>query len=171
MLPSTFVSKPARNAEVGISQKRGEIVFATGSEHAAVGFQVRVRKETFFRFDARPFERKAVGVEAEIGEHADVLRIKMVVIASVAGWFFENAFGKVFERPEIAAGVVAFDLMPCRCATPKKFVRERFGFVGGREGGGHGRAAGVGSIHDGFAADHSEEGSGRGALQKRAPSY
>ena len=94
----------------------------------------------------------------------------MVVIAGVAGWFFEDAFGKVFERPEIAAGVVAFDLMACRCATPKKFVWERFGFVGGREGG-HARDPGVGGMREGFAADHAREGSGRGALQKSAPSY
>jgi len=50
----------------------------------------------------------------------------MVVIAGVAGWFFEDAFGKVFEGPEIAAGVVAFDLMACRCAAPKEFVGKRF---------------------------------------------
>ena len=125
-MPSTFVGEPARNAEVGISEKRREMVFATGCEHAAVVFQLRVRKETFFRFDARPLERKAVGVEAEISEHADVLRIKVVMVAGVAGWFLEDAFGKVLERPEIAAGVVAFDLMACRCAAPKEFVGKRF---------------------------------------------
>jgi hypothetical protein len=39
------------------------------------------------------------------------LRIKVVVIAGIAGRFFENAFGDVLERPEVAVDVVAFDLV------------------------------------------------------------
>jgi hypothetical protein len=48
----------------------------------------------------------------------------MIVIAGIARRLFEDAARQMLYQPEIAAGVVAFDLMSRRSAAPEKFVRE-----------------------------------------------
>ena len=85
---------------------------------------------TFFGLDARPFEGEAVSVEAQVGEHGDVLRVEVVVVAGVAGGLFEDGFGQVFHRPEVGVGVVAFDLIGGGGAAPKESIGEGFAFVG-----------------------------------------
>ena len=123
-----------------------------GGEYAAIVIEFGVGEKVFFGFDAGPFERNAVGVEAEVGEHGNVLRAEMVVVASVAGRFLEDAVGDVFEGPEIAGGVVAFDLMAGGGGSPEEFFGEGFGFVGG---GGIGNCDGADG-GDGVGAESAE---------------
>ena len=149
---------------MGIGEQRGEMMFVAGGEHAAVVIEFGVGEKVFFGLDAGPFEREAVRVEAEIGEHGDVLRVEMVVIASVAGRLLEDAVGNVLEGPQIAGSVVAFDLMAGGGGSPEEIVGEGFGFVGGE-----GRWSCDGRcMSEGVIAESSEECGGGSALQKGA---
>jgi hypothetical protein len=110
------------------------MVFAAGGEDAAIVIEFGAGELAFFGFDARPLDGKTVGVEAEVSEHGDILRVEMVVVAGVAGRFLEHAVGNVFEGPEVARGVVAFNLRAGGGTAPEKFLGEGFGFVGGGSG-------------------------------------
>ena len=164
ILPAAFAREPERDAEMRISEKRSEMVFVAGGEHAAVMIEFGVGELIFFGFDAGPFDAEAVSVEAEVREHGDVLSVEMVVVAGVAGRFLKDAFRDVFEGPEIAGGVVAFDLMAGGGGAPEEFVGEGFGFVGGRRDW---RCDGA-EVGDGVGAESAQECGGGGALKKSA---
>ena len=134
ILPSSLVGEPARHAEVRISQQRGQMMLLAGGQHAPVVFQLGVGKESFLGFNARPFQGKAIGVKPKIGQHAYVLRIEVVVVASVARRFFKNASRQVLDQPQVAAGVVALHLMSRGRAAPQKLVGKGLAFLS-RAGG------------------------------------
>src|SRR5215813_12228233 len=145
---------------MGEGDQRGEMVFATSREHATIVVELGVGELALGRFDARPFDGKAVAVEAQFGEHRDVLRVEMIMVASVAGGFAEHSVWNVFERPKIAGDIVAFHLMACGSAAPEELVGKGLGFVG------RGRCACVRRESRQIARNEAYK-SGGGSLRKR----
>ena len=81
--PSTAGRKPSRRREMMQHHHRLEAVLLASREHAPVMLELRERKLTRRGFDARPFNREAVGVEAQRGEQRHVVGVAMVVITGV----------------------------------------------------------------------------------------
>ena len=142
-------------------------MLAAGGQHAAVMFELGVGEEALVGFNARPLEGKAIGVEAQIGQLADVLRVEMLVIAGVAGGFLEDALGQMFQGPEITVGIVALDLMACGGAAPEELIGERFGLIRGVGSGVWGCRC-VGHACKGRVSDDPRQSGGGSALQKAA---
>jgi hypothetical protein len=72
---------PARRSEVVERDHRHELMVTTTSQHAAVVLQLGPRELSLLGLYARPFDREAVGVEAQAGQELDVLPIEVVMIA------------------------------------------------------------------------------------------
>src|ERR1700757_4026893 len=98
---------------------RLEPVLLARREHPAVVFKLRERKLALFGFDTRPFDRKAVGIEAESREQRHVIAVTMIMIASVAGGFGIDSAVEMLEQPRIAVCIATFDLMCRRRRAPQ----------------------------------------------------
>src|SRR5438094_182227 len=72
------------------------------------------------RLDPAPFEREAVGVEAEVGEQIEVLGIAMIVVACVAARLAARRRGRVLPRPPIVVPVAALDLVSGGGGAPEE---------------------------------------------------
>src|SRR5580700_7554058 len=96
------------------------LVLVAACEHAAVMVECGARELAAFRLDAGPFDRKAIGVEAEPGEHRDVVGVQMILIASVARRLEERRSRRVLKHPVVAVDVVALDLMSGSRGAPAK---------------------------------------------------
>ena len=106
--------------EVMKGYDRRDLVLVTACEHAAVMVERGARELAGFGLDARPFDREAVGVEAESREHRDVVGVAMVLIAGVARRLDERRPRRMLENPVVAIEVVALDLVGGgRCAPQK----------------------------------------------------
>ena len=112
---------------------RRDLVLVTACEHAAVMVECGARELAGLGLDARPFDREAVGVEAEPREHRDVVGVAMVLVAGVARRLDERRAGRVLEHPEVAVDVVALDLVRGSGGTPKK-VGGKSETLGGHRG-------------------------------------
>src|ERR1700688_4971330 len=64
---------------------------AACGDHAPVMVESRAGKKAFFRFDARPFDRKSIGAESQSFEQSQIVGIEMIVIAGVARGLDEEA--------------------------------------------------------------------------------
>jgi len=84
VFPSAVAGDPSRRSEMMKRHDRRYLVFVARREHAAIVIERRNRKLARLRFDSRPFNRKAVRVEAEPREHRDVFRVAMVLVARIA---------------------------------------------------------------------------------------
>src|ERR1700693_2646341 len=103
---------------------RRDLVIVTACEHAAVMIECGARELARLRLDAGPFDREAVGVEAEPREHRDVVGIAMVLVARVARRLDKRRAGRVLEHPVVAIEVVALDLVGGSGRSPEKPVRK-----------------------------------------------
>lgn len=103
---------------------RLEPVLPAGREHPAIVLQLRERKLTFFGFDARPFDREAVGIEAERREQCHIIRVAMIVVAGVSGGFGIDSAVEMLEQPRIAVYITTLNLMRRRRRAPKKPARK-----------------------------------------------
>src|SRR6202162_36911 len=99
---------------------RRDLVIVTACEHAAVMVECGARELAGLGLDAGPFDREAVGVEAEPREHRDVVGVAMVLIACVARRLDERRPRRVLEHPVIAVEVVALDLVGGGGSAPKE---------------------------------------------------
>ncbi len=124
ILPATVGGEPARRGEVVVGDARQQAVFVAGGEHAPVVVERGDGEVAFLRLDAGPLDGEAVGVEPELGEQGDVLRVAVKVVARVAGRLGEQAAGRVLEQPEVGVEVVALDLVGGGCRTPHEAVRK-----------------------------------------------
>ena len=68
-------------------------------------------KLAFLRLDARPFDRKAVGVQPGVRQQADIFFIPIIVVAGNAAGFGKARMGQLLLRPVVGMNVVALDLM------------------------------------------------------------
>src|SRR6476469_1554826 len=84
IFPGPLEREPARKREVRVGDQRREAASMAGLEHATVVLELGARKESLLRLDSRPLDRKAVGIEAKIGERVDILLVEMVVVARVS---------------------------------------------------------------------------------------
>src|SRR5271169_333765 len=100
--------------------RRRDLVLVTACEDAAVVVEHGARELAGLRLDASPFDRETVTVEAELREHRNVVRIAMVLVASVARRLDERRAGRMLEQPEIGIDVVTLDLVSGSCSSPKK---------------------------------------------------
>ena len=120
VFPSAVARDPSRRGEVMKGHDRRDLVLVTACEHAAVMVERGARELAGFGLDARPFDREAVGVEAESREHRDVVGVAMVLIAGVARRLDERRPRRVLEHPVVAIEVVALDLVGGSRCAPKK---------------------------------------------------
>src|SRR5271156_731383 len=90
---------------------RRDLVFVAACEHAAVMVERGARELAGLGLDAGPFDREAIGVEADPREHRDVVGVAMVLVARVARRLDERRSGCVLEYPVIAVEVIALDLV------------------------------------------------------------
>ena len=68
-------------------------------------------KLAFLRLDARPFDRKAVGVQPGICQQADIFLIPIIMVAGNAARLSKAGVGQLLLRPVVGMNVVALDLM------------------------------------------------------------
>src|SRR5690242_3522476 len=85
--------------------------FVARGQDAAVVIQGRNREMSAFRLNAGPFDREAIAVEAEAREQTNIVGETMIMIAGVEGRFFKQGGAAMFQNPQVAIDVVAFDLM------------------------------------------------------------
>lgn len=80
-------------------------------DHASIVIEGVCRELAVFGFDAAPLDAEAIVVEAEFGEHLDVLRITVKVIAGIAAGLGADCARAVLPIPPIVIRVTAFNLM------------------------------------------------------------
>ena len=120
VFPSAVTGDPSRGREMMKGHDRRDLVLVTACEHAAVMVECCDGELAGLGLDPRPFDREAVGVEAEPREHRDVVGVAMVLIAGVARRLDERRPGRVLEHPVVAVEVVALDLVGGSRGAPKE---------------------------------------------------
>src|SRR5207302_11112028 len=68
--------------------------------------------------DTAPLQREAVGVEAEAGQHGDVLGIAVVLVAGVTARLDAAGAGLVLPDPPVVVPVATLDLVGGRGGSP-----------------------------------------------------
>src|SRR5690348_16075923 len=76
-------------------------------------------------FDARPLDGKAIAIQAERSEQADVLLEAVVVVAGVERRLFKKGRAAMLQDPQVAVYVVTFYLVRSRSGAPNKIRRKR----------------------------------------------
>ena len=84
-----------------------------------------IGKEAPVRLNPRPLDGEAVGVEAQAREQRDVLFVAVIAVAGVTRALDVDRRPDVLAEPEVGVGVVAFDLMACRCYAPSEVLWKR----------------------------------------------
>jgi len=120
IFPAVQPREPARRAEVVERHHGSDAGFMAGGQHAPVVFQLGARKSAALRFDARPLDGEAIGIEAERGQKPDVFGEAMVVVAGVHRGFDEQGGLDMFHDPQVAVDVVALDLVRSSGRAPQK---------------------------------------------------
>jgi len=102
-------------------------MLVAGLEHSPVMVELCARELALDRLDASPFDPEPESVEAEAGQHCNVLLVPVVEVAGVAGGLFADGAFPVLPPPPIAVGVAALDLVRADGRTKKEAVREIVG--------------------------------------------
>ena len=82
-----------------------------GRQHAAIVVEFRKGKVVALGLDASPFNREAIGIQTQIGQHPDIVAEAMIVIAGIERWLREKRGLDVLEHPQVAVDVITFYLM------------------------------------------------------------
>jgi hypothetical protein len=82
--PAAGVGDPRRQGEVLQRHDRFDAAFQAGVDHVLVVLQSGLVELSRPRLDAGPFNREAVGVQAQIGQQADVVSVPTEVVARLA---------------------------------------------------------------------------------------
>ena len=80
---------------------RRDAVLVAGRQHPAVMFEFGVGELALLRLDARPFDREAIGVEAERRQQGNIGRVAMIMVAGIPGRLDENRPGQMLQDPEL----------------------------------------------------------------------
>lgn len=64
--PASLADQPARRRKMMKGNYRFNTMLMTGSQHPAVVFEFSMGELAFFRFNAGPFSRKAIGIESKL---------------------------------------------------------------------------------------------------------
>ncbi len=70
--------------------------------------------------DPRPFDREAVGIVAERCGERDILAIAMIAICGIARHLLEQGRLQMLEKPDVAADIIALDLVGRARRAPEK---------------------------------------------------
>ena len=115
---------PERLGEVMKGHDRRDAEFVAEADASRIVVERGVGDLAGRRLDPRPFDRKAVGVQAQVSQQAQILAEPPEVIGGVTRRLPEQRGVCVLERPAIGKPVVAFDLVGGGGGAPQEMVRE-----------------------------------------------
>ncbi len=91
-------------------------------DHPLIEIEIGEAELALVRFDPRPFDRKAIAVEADRLCNGHILPPAMQAVVGIARWFGEDGRRHMFQQPDVGHGRVSFDLIAGGSGTPQKTV-------------------------------------------------
>ncbi len=87
-------------------------------QHTPVMVEFGKRKVVALGLDASPFNREAIRIQAQAGQHPDVFTEAVVVVAGIKRRLGKESGLYVLKHPQVAVYVVSFYLMRRRGCAP-----------------------------------------------------
>ena len=110
-LPAALGNQPFGAGEVQQRHNGFHAVRLAAGNDLAVMLDFGRVELALLRLDARPFDRKAVGVQPGVRQQADIFFIPIIVVAGNAAGFCKAGMRQLLLRPVVGMDVVALDLM------------------------------------------------------------
>jgi hypothetical protein len=108
---AAFFVQPPGDREVVKGDDRHHAVLVAGVEHAPVVGQRGARELALGRLDARPLEAEPERVEAEAGQHGDVVSVAVIEVACVARRLAAGRGLDVLPPPPVGVRVAPLSLV------------------------------------------------------------
>ncbi len=122
--PAAGAHQPARRREMVKRHHRPQPVLVAGRQHPPVVFELGIRKLALLRLDARPLDRKAVGVKPQLRQQRDIRRVPVIVVARIPRRLDINRPRQMLQHPRLAVDIVPFHLVRRRRRAPQKACRK-----------------------------------------------
>ena len=115
--------EPARHGGVVVGDHRRQLAPPAGFQHAPVVGESGERDLARLRFDARPFDREPMAIEAQRSRQGEVALDAVVDVVGVAGGLLELGGPQVLQHPDVACDVAALDLIGGARRPPEEPLR------------------------------------------------